>query len=319
MPQTTWPSRARAYRARAGRKTIAWRSMFVIVLGGLVACGGGRPETPTSVAPTSPPVSTVPTPLPLVRPPEFSVDRFLATCPTAQEIRSIDADLMLIFDADPTRAEAPACSASLGSVDLTTFEKRVYQSLLVMRYIQFDAALPWTPLPLYDWLRTTVKGIRFSSEAANSYCCERGERIVIRTAASRAEDRSCLLAGDTTRWVAPDRICGMDAFIALVVHEARHNEGKPHTCTFNDRTIDEMGAWAANYYMFRWFAEHSGADLTPADGRPSQNYYRQRSHEGAQSICLRFCDQGCAGAFSREPSLFNGMSAPPEWQGCSPK
>lgn len=281
----------------------------------LAACGGGSSVAPTPAAsPSQPP--TVATPPPSPRPP-LAVDQFLASCPTADEIRSVDADLLLVFDADPTREEPPACTASNGSADLTLFEKRVYQALLVMRYLQFDAPLPWTSLPLYDWLRATVSGIRFRSDVANSFCCEGGGLIVIATAASRSEDRSCLLAGGTPRWVSANFPCGMDAFIAIVAHEARHNERKPHTCNPNDRTIDELGAWAVNYYMFRWFSEHTGSQLTPIDGRPSESYYRDRARDNARAICSRFCEQACPGDFSLGTSAAYHRPVAVEMRGCS--
>ncbi len=240
----------------------------------LCACGDDGTTPPTT--PTPP--SATPTPRP-------SIDNLIAQCPTAAQVRAIDSQLKLVFDADPTRNLPLACTAAAGSADLTPYKKRVYQSFVAMQQIPFDAPLPWTSKPLYQWLVSTIRGVHFRSDSAYSWCCEPGSLIVVHTAANQATDNSCLMAGGTSRWIAPNVGCGMDAFIALVVHEARHNNGKPHTCGSSDNTIAEMGAWGVQYYFFRWLAEHTGDYLTPADYQPSTNYYRDTAHAQARQTC----------------------------------
>jgi hypothetical protein len=72
------------------------------------------------------------------------VDLFLGRCPTTLQVASIDADLRLAFESDPTKSEPLACTAGAGSRDLSPMKKRVYNTLLLMRQIQFDQPLPWT-------------------------------------------------------------------------------------------------------------------------------------------------------------------------------
>ncbi len=282
-----------------------WRTAACALVAAAAWGCGGSPSSSTDVTPT-------PTPTP--RP---NIDTLIARCPTAEEVHAIDARLRLIFDADPTRGEPLACTASAGSVDLTAYQRRVYSSLLAMQQIPFDAPLPWTPLPLWDWFVSKVRGVHFSSNTAYSWCCEPGNRIVIATAASRATDHSCLMVRDTTRWIAANAGCGMDAFVVLLAHEARHLDDKPHTCGSSDNTIAEMGAWAVQYYLYRWFAEHTGDYLTPADGLPSASFYRDEAHQEAVRTCsVRFCHDTCPPGFGFGESTLDADDRP-EWRACS--
>jgi hypothetical protein len=96
------------------------------------------------------------------------VDLFLKKCPTRDQLASVDADLRLAFESDPTKGEPLACTAAAGSRDLSPMKRRVYNSLLLMRQIQFDRPLPWTQEPLYRWLVGAIKGIRFRGDITNS-------------------------------------------------------------------------------------------------------------------------------------------------------
>jgi hypothetical protein len=249
------------------------------------------------------------TPTPIVTPtPRPSIDDLIAECPTAAQVQAINSQLKLIFDADPTRNLPLACTAAAGSADLTLFKKRVYQSFVAMQQIPFDAPLPWTSRPLYQWLVSTIRGVHFA-DTGGSWCCEPGSLIVVQTASNQATDNSCLMAGHTNRWIDPNYPCGMDAFIALVVHEARHNNGKPHTCGSNDNTIAEMGSWGVQYYFFRWLSEHTGDYLT--------SFYRDKAREQAHQTCaIRFCHDRCpAGFFGPEPP--EPVEDHMEWNACA--
>jgi hypothetical protein len=228
--------------------------------------------------------------------PSSSIDQFLAHCPTIEEVAAVNQNFALIFDADPTSTEPLACTQAGLSVDLTRFQKRVYQALIAMQKIQYDRPLPWTSLPLSEWFRVTVGGIHFRSDVTNSSCCEAGGIITVMTGSTRADDHSCLMAGsdpDPKIWINSQVGCGMESFIALLTHEARHGEGLSHTCAANDNTISEMGAWAVEYYTYLFLANHTGNYLRPIDGRPTTTY-RDYMRGSAQYICsTRFCIAGC--------------------------
>jgi hypothetical protein len=197
------------------------------------------------------PQHRTPVPDDVPAPPEdlAPVDLFLARCPMRSQVASIDADLRLAFESDPTKDEPLACTAAGGSRDLSPMKKRVYNTLLLMKQLQFDQPLPWTKQPLYQWFIGTVKGIRFRADIANSSCCDPPRTLGIAT--------PNLVIKYTDRWVEPAVHGGLDGFLLLLAHEARHAEGQPHTCGTKDRTPDEMGSWAVQYYLARWLAEHA--------------------------------------------------------------
>src|SRR5262249_11828003 len=171
--------------------------------------------------------------------PPPSVDQFLAHCPTIEEVAAVNQNFALIFDADPTQTEPLPCTQQGSSVPLTRFQTRVYQTLIAVQKIQFGAPMPWTSLPWSKWFRPTVGGIHFRSDVQLSSCCEPGGIIIVKTAATRAEDNSCLMGGsdpDPKIWINSQVGCGMESFVALLTHEARHWQGYGHTCGSDDNT-----------------------------------------------------------------------------------
>jgi hypothetical protein len=101
--------------------------------------------------------------------PPVTADDLIASCPSAEEIASLNADLNLTFQPDPTAALV--CHAADGSADLTRVEERTYQTLRVMRQLSFDTPLPWTEKSLYDWLTSSVKGIATYFDLSSLPCC----------------------------------------------------------------------------------------------------------------------------------------------------
>jgi uncharacterized repeat protein (TIGR01451 family) len=208
------------------------------------------------------------------------VEDLISACPSSGEIASLNADLAISFEADPT-AGTLVCHAADGSADLTRFQERVYQALRVMKAMQFSSALPWTSQSLYDWFVATLHGIRFRNDITFSFCCDPANVIDIIAAPNSA-------ALFTNRWMDPTAPLGLHDLVALLVHEARHNNGLPHTCGSNDQTIGELGAWGTEYYLELWEALYSGAFLTAPDPYPS--YYRDQHLLTAESVYLpRIC------------------------------
>ncbi len=245
----------------------------------------GAPPTTTSVAGVRTPrlpSAVPPTPRPSLERPVESVDVFLARCPTAEEIASVDADLALTFEQDPT-AGTLACQAHDGSEDLTLLQQRAYQAVLLLRRIPFDAPLPWTDLGLYEWFTGTIHGIRFRGDMETSFCCDSGGVMSIQT--------RNLSALTTDRWIDPAAATGMADLVVLFVHEARHNEGYGHTCGTNDNTMAEMGAWAVQVYLWEWLADHADPlFLAPAEG-PANRYRELARWAGYDIRRTRFCQE----------------------------
>src|SRR5947209_8770827 len=110
-----------------------------------------------------------------------------------------------------------------------------------MKAIKFLTSLPWTDKTLYNWFCSAVKGVRFRYKIDNNYCCWPDGFINIK--------------GDELEnyryryWITPQQGTGMWGLIGVLLHEAHHAEGYPHTAPngINDQSINEMGAWGIQY------------------------------------------------------------------------
>src|SRR5262245_42982310 len=198
------------------------------------------------------------------------INAMAAACPPEAALKAIDHDLKLIFDHDPTRGTS-ACSAADGSRNLTVMQSRVYRALSVMRRLEFTEPLPWTKDPVYRWLTKSVHGVRFRADAVTSSCCGPDGIINVRSVVETTPDgRQFGFALGVTHGAAIDTDFRLLAtFLQLLVHEARHNNGKPHTCGTKDKTIEEMGAWGSAYAFQRWIAEKTAPGLVPEPVRAS--------------------------------------------------
>jgi hypothetical protein len=204
-------------------------------------------------------------------------------CPTAAAVAAVDSRLDLVFEADPSAGGGFVCSAAGGSADLTYVQERVYQALILMDLLSFDTPLPWTQETLGEWLveEAEVVGVLFRDDIPFSFCCDPANYLNIVVTNINQPWMS--------RWINPQAGVGLRDLLVLFVHEARHNQGLPHTCGTNDNTIAELGAWGAQFHVHNWFAYHSDACfLTSPDPWPS--YYLEASAwEALWLQDTRFC------------------------------
>ena len=212
----------------------------------------------------------IPSPTPIPTPGKPSLADFFLRCPTAAEIADVNTRLNITFEKDPSTGTL-ACTAAAGSADLSTIQKKAYQTIIIMKYLQFDAPLPWTNKQLYDWFTSAITGIRFiyspykhaydpANPPPSSFCCNPAHVIDI-----YYSEINFLMTRDT--WTDGQEGAGLSDITGLLLHEARHNEFGPHTCGYIDKTPDELGASGVQYYFFYWLAYHSDkAFLTPPVG-----------------------------------------------------
>src|SRR5262249_3397050 len=94
----------------------------------------------------------------------------------------------------------------------------------------------------------------------------------------------------TTRWIESPQpgFGGLYDAAALFVHEARHNDGKPHTCGNSDQTLPELGAWAAQYYFGIWTPLYGGSLVDAPDPDPT-SYRRAEIEHAEDALRSRFC------------------------------
>jgi hypothetical protein len=170
--------------------------------------------------------------------------------------------------------------------------KHAYQSILVMRLLNFNRALPWTDKQLYDWFIGSIKGIRFREDIQYSHCCDPANVIDIK-------DNPTMLISMTDLWIDPTYNAGLMDTTILLVHEARHNNGFSHTCPDGamDKTISEMGAWVVQMDLEEWIAQYGDRAFLTAPGQ-DPNYYREVAM--TDSIDIRHS------SFCTEPTLTPG-------------
>ncbi len=214
-----------------------------------------------------------------------TVDEFFERCPTAKEIAALLADISITFEADPTKGTL-ACKESEGSRDLTPLQKRAYQSVMIMKAIHFDTPLPWTGKGLYQWFIDAIDGIRVRADIGYSFCCEPTNVVNIQV----AENSYIFLTG---RWIDPPMGGGLMDTMVLFVHEARHNEGYPHTCNAgaDDKTVAEMGSWGVQYYLLQWLAQQTDPAFFQSPGADPDAYRRIALSDMVMIQRSRFCDE----------------------------
>lgn len=209
------------------------------------------------------------------------VEEMIGACPSTFEVALVDADLRMTFEADPT-APTLVCRASAGSADLTLFQKRAYQTVLMMRRLSFTKPLPWTKLRLYDWFVSQADGIRFRSDIGGSFCCVPPRTINIQVAANS-------YISLTDRWIDPAIGGGLEATMVLFAHEARHIAVGGHTCGTDDNSIDELNAWGMQYYLYVWLARYADQPFLSNAAEPASSYRQLMESDAEMTKRVRFC------------------------------
>lgn len=245
---------------------------------------------------------------------------FFLRCPTAAEIADVNSRLKLTFPSDPT-AGTLACTAKAGSADLTPLQKRAYQTVVIMKYLQFDQPLPWTDKQLYDWFTTNVRGISYNyqinpaqgpnPDIVYSWCCDPGGIIHLTyTPTNVILTKDVWVDGTGDPGPGGDMGPGLLDFMGLYIHEARHadnNFGIVHDCAnkSKDKTVAEMGAYGVEYYFYYWLAYHSDRDFLLAPGF-NPNMYRQAAIFDANLIrSIGFCNDPAAATPFPYPTISN--------------
>ncbi|OGO18592.1 MAG: hypothetical protein A2Z14_12040 [Chloroflexi bacterium RBG_16_48_8] len=171
----------------------------------------------------------------------------LSTCPTESELNRFNTDFDILFDS--TIPFPPyGCQNGTGPDGEVNPKLTLYQGLRVIHALHFNQPLPWTELSLYEWLKGAIHGIVIT-DAEFSHCCAAGKQIVLKG--------DLLYQPDYQIWVNPQSGGGLIGLIGLIVHEARHAEIGGHTCGLDDATLEELGAWGTQSYLFLYLAENT--------------------------------------------------------------
>lgn len=212
---------------------------------------------------------------------EFWPDFDALPCPPRVDIEEVQREIPLTIKSDASAGKL-ACREEEGSANLTLAQFEIYQALLFLRRLRFDAPLPWTEQTVYQWLRSTIPAGIVLDSTGNSHSC-----------LNCAGPVTIVLADG--HWSPFNRsISGMP--YEGIVHEARHADGWDHTCKYNtsgrfirDRTVSEMGAFGVQYFLNLWL------DLHSTEPEPFRKYSRRRAAELRTGFC---CECGNARVMS---------------------
>jgi hypothetical protein len=163
------------------------------------------------------------------------IDAFLEQCPTNDPAISTILDDFVI-KRDGVEVTSFRCTEPISALPIAEYtdELIILQELRTIYYMDRDRCghLPWTPLSLYDWLRSKVGGFNIDSTATHNWCCgtwSDGTRYITRITAdefNRNHDRTWPSLGGN---------------IGLVMHEARHIDGFGHVscCSVGPGACDQ--------------------------------------------------------------------------------
>jgi hypothetical protein len=179
--------------------------------------------------------------------PVENIEVLLSTCPSETELERFKTDFHILFD-DTISFPPYECHNGAGSNGQVNPRLALFQALRVIHALQFNQPLPWTDLSLYQWLRGAINGIVIT-DTEYSHCCTADTEIVLKA--------DLFTQPDYRFWINPQSGCGLIGLIGLIVHEARHAEVGGHTCGLDDETLEELGAWGTQYYLFLYMAENS--------------------------------------------------------------
>lgn len=219
-----------------------------------------------------------------------NIKDFLRTCPNNDPaIAQIRADFEIRVGGVAV-ANIPCVEpfTSLPTASLST-ELVMLQSLRVMYYMDQGRSnyLPWTPLRLYDWVKSKVGGLNIVAGGGSSCCQTFGTRTFITVGVLDALSLS-----------GYQSFSGISGGIGLIGHEARHVDGFPHvSCcpvgnggcdqTYDERNITPYGiqnylarAWLTGAINVGFFCSYSNEIIT------IKNFIYSEAQGGSS----RFCD-----------------------------
>jgi hypothetical protein len=206
---------------------------------------------------TESPVVQTPDPVIASATPVQNIEILLSTCPSESELERFTSDFHILFD-EKISYPPYDCHNGKGPEGEVNPRLAFFQGLRVIHALQFNKPLPWTDLTLYQWLKGAIRGIVIT-DAEYSHCCTSDMEIVLKA--------DLLLQPDYQFWINPQSGSGLIGLIGLIVHEARHAEVGGHTCGSDDATLEELGAWGTQYYLFLYMAQNAHPGFFTEDQR----------------------------------------------------
>ncbi|PIU21068.1 MAG: hypothetical protein COT15_04195 [Candidatus Diapherotrites archaeon CG08_land_8_20_14_0_20_34_12] len=200
------------------------------------------------------------------------LDNMLQDCPTQEEISRFEHDFNI--SSDEAFVEYSCANGINPNYPSGKLDPRLtlYQMLRLMNALEFSKPLPWTDKSLYDWFKGNIKGIYINNSSEYSFCCD-PERVINLKG-------EVVGASYDANWVMG---AGMAYLIVLAIHEARHID-VGHTCGSNDNNLDELGAWAIQYYLEYWLVNYLPSNYQ------TQNEKENLASDAEYILHTRFCN-----------------------------
>ena len=180
-----------------------------------------------------------------------TVDELAYPCPSAEDIRQIRNDFNIYFNAPP----APWFCTNNGYEYSTTLS--IYNALRIMKCTPFDENFQWDleHNNMYQWLKdVNIEGIEIFA-CPEGLCNSHYDGVI--HLVSLTSIGPSLISDQFSRTAL-----GATRTAVLLSHEAQH-EYLYHTCLGGkDHNLDEMGAWAVQYYLLNMLSQNTGIYFT---------------------------------------------------------
>jgi hypothetical protein len=198
-----------------------------------------------------------------------SVSELLATCPTTAERNRVMNDFDVEFGEGVSTSYSCTPGGSEGSPTLN-----LVNAMRALKFIRFNEPMPVLEVTnIYDWMVAANVQIRIFHDGPGENSNAGGRTINL---------KESIMTGNRRTFGSPGVLL---TITGLIVHESRHTTGGGnigHNCGSNDSSLEYGGAWAAQYWYYRWLVDHTGSQLSSAE--------KLKATEAANGLLDNFCD-----------------------------
>jgi len=205
-----------------------------------------------------------------------TASELLKTCPTETEIKMIRKDFNIVFDKEPVE-----WSCTEGGKESSVMLS-MYNTFRLMKCTPFDKNFLWAPKynNMYSWMKSLeLTQIEYFMCKPGDECSNAASKDIIYLEMNNLDDPIYREIINTNSGG------GAGHLPVLMIHESRHtiNGGyKGHTCSPNDQTLQELGAWGVQYHLLNMLADNTGNYFS--------SYERKEFQSSAKYILeTRFC------------------------------
>lgn len=194
-----------------------------------------------------------------------TIDGLLSSCPSSSASSGMEGEVGVRYDSalfdDPAER---GLRCTVGGSE-TNVRLAFVNTLRVLRAVTFDSPVPlFNSRNLYSWL--VASGVR----PITIFRGIPGQPSSWDPRLAGIRMNHLFFSGSSRRyWTDPvnRRMGGISACLVNLMHEAWHSYSrKGHepgvAMATQDPSLEFGGSWAAEYWIARWFAEHSGSWLT---------------------------------------------------------